>query len=224
MQNSGHRRATVQRLANPLLAIVAMLSVTNVLASENVGHISGRVTDPDGAAVSDAQITISDQSGHTACDTRSGPEGSFTCTLAGAGSYSVTVTAIQFAPVKTDVLVGPGSSAEVSLHLRSLAARRLAVTVVAQALAILSPDPAAQVFDHDKTLDASPGRPGAPMSIPGLPIETASGGIKAPQYFTPGVAGDHGEPIGQFLQVGGYLYPNNLPRTHMGTVIPTRTC
>ena len=49
-----------------------------------------------------------------------------------------------------------------------------------------------------------------PISIPGLPIETASGGIKAPQYFVPGVAGDHGEPIAQYIAVGGYLVPNNL--------------
>lgn len=54
------------------------------------------------------------------------------------------------------------------------------------------------------------GRPGAPVSIPGYPIETASSGIKAPQYFAPGVAGDHGEPIAQYIAVGTYLVPNNL--------------
>jgi hypothetical protein len=43
-----------------------------------------------------------------------------------------------------------------------------------------------------------------------MPIETAAGGIKAPQYFVPGVAGDHGEPIAQSIAVGGYLVPNNL--------------
>ena len=59
-------------------------------------------------------------------------------------------------------------------------------------------------------LDANPGRPGPPVSIPGIPIETASGGIKAPQYFAPGVAGDHGEPIASFIQVGSFLLPNNL--------------
>jgi hypothetical protein len=48
------------------------------------------------------------------------------------------------------------------------------------------------------------------VSIPGYPIETASGGIKAPQYFAPGVAGDHGEPIAQYIAVGSYLVPNNL--------------
>ena len=74
----------------------------------------------------------------------------------------------------------------------------------------LTPDPAVKVFASAELLDANPGRPGAPVSIPGYPIETASGGIKAPQYFAPGVAGDHGEPIAQYLQVGSYLVPNNL--------------
>ena len=66
------------------------------------------------------------------------------------------------------------------------------------------------MFASEDLLDANPGRPGAPISIPGYPIETASSGIKAPQYFAPGVAGDHGEPIAQFVQVGSYLVPNNL--------------
>jgi hypothetical protein len=30
------------------------------------------------------------------------------------------------------------------------------------------------------------------------------------------VAGDHGEPIAQFYQVGEYLYPNNLPANAHG--------
>src|SRR5581483_251934 len=34
--------------------------------------------------------------------------------------------------------------------------------------------------------------------------------IKAPQYFAPGVAGDHGESIASFIQVGSFLLPNNL--------------
>jgi hypothetical protein len=75
---------------------------------------------------------------------------------------------------------------------------------------IRQPDPAQRVFVRDEILDANPGRPGAPVSTPGLPIETASSGIKAPQYFAPGVAGDHGEPIAQFIQVGSFLMPNNL--------------
>ena len=63
---------------------------------------------------------------------------------------------------------------------------------------------------RQELLDANPGRPGAPVSLPGLPIETASGGIKAPQYFVPGVAGDHGEPIAQYIAIGTHLVTDNL--------------
>jgi hypothetical protein len=90
--------------------------------------------------------------------------------------------------------------------------RKDSVTVYAdgQSNTIENPDPSQRILVRQELLDANPGRPGAPVSIPGLPIETASGGIKAPQYFSPGVAGDHGEPIATFLQVGSYLVPNNL--------------
>src|ERR1700689_4774019 len=84
------------------------------------------------------------------------------------------------------------------------------VTADVSKIDIASPDPSQKVLVREELLDANPARPGAPISIPGLPIETASGGIKAPQYFAPGVAGDHGEPIAQYLSVGGYLVPNNL--------------
>jgi len=46
---------------------------------------------------------------------------------------------------------------------------------------VLQPDAAAKVFATQDLLDASPRPPGAPISIPGYPIETASSGIKAPQ-------------------------------------------
>src|SRR5450432_2314036 len=84
------------------------------------------------------------------------------------------------------------------------------VTVDVRDIDIRQPDPAQRVMVRDEILDANPGRPGAPVSIPGVPIETASGGIKATQYFAPGVAGDHGEPIAQYVAVGSYLLSNNL--------------
>jgi len=91
-----------------------------------------------------------------------------------------------------------------------VAGQQIVVTTDLSQIDIASPDPSQKVMVREELLDANPGRPGAPISIPGLPVETASGGIKAPQYFAPGVAGDHGEPIAQYLSVGGYLVPNNL--------------
>ncbi len=85
------------------------------------------------------------------------------------------------------------------------------ITVIARrSRTVENPDPSRRILVRQELLDANPGRPGVPVSIPGLPAETASGGIKAPQYFAPGVAGDHGEPIAQFIQLGSYLVPNNL--------------
>ena len=55
-----------------------------------------------------------------------------------------------------------------------------------------------------------------PVSIPGMPVESPAGGVKPPQYFVPGVAGDHGEPIAMFFQVGGFLFQNNLPANAHG--------
>lgn len=75
---------------------------------------------------------------------------------------------------------------------------------------VLSPDPSTEAYTRDDLLPANPGRPGIPFSVPGFPTETSAGGIKAPQYFAPGVAGDHGEPIAQFFQVGDFLFQNNL--------------
>ncbi len=88
--------------------------------------------------------------------------------------------------------------------------QQIVVTTDASRVELVAPDPSHKVMVREELLDGNPGRPGAPLSIPGLPIETASGGIKAPQYFAPGVAGDHGEPVGQYLAVGGFLVPNNL--------------
>ena len=87
---------------------------------------------------------------------------------------------------------------------------QIVVTGQVDDVSLASPDPSQRVLVREELLDANPGRPGAPVSIPGLPIETAAGGIKAPQYFVPGVAGDHGEPIAQYIAVGDYLLPNNL--------------
>jgi hypothetical protein len=50
-----------------------------------------------------------------------------------------------------------------------------------------------------------------PVSIPGMPVESPAGGVKPPQYFAPGVAGDHGEPIAMFFWVGGYLSQRRNP-------------
>jgi hypothetical protein len=132
--------------------------------------------------------------------------------LSSAGQFVVKVEAPGFRPIEQPIGVALSGSSEITVKMAQLSTRTESVSVTADVndLDVLSPDPAMKVFASENLLDANPGRPGAPISIPGYPIETASSGIKAPQYFAPGVAGDHGEPIAQYLQVGSYLVGNNL--------------
>jgi len=149
-------------------------------------------------------------------EAKSDERGSFIFGDIDPGEYQLRAEEPTFVAVTLDIPISRGQQKQVTLQFRQLVSVSQAITVVASAPSLLTPDPAQTIVIHDQVLDANPGRPGAPISIPGLPIETASGGIKAPQYFAPGVAGDHGEPIAQYFQIEDFLYPNNLPANAHG--------
>jgi hypothetical protein len=175
------------------------------------GSLSGQLTDPRGQPISGATVTAKSLD-NAIRQARSDPEGRFAFSSLPPGVYRLAASAPGFADASQSIALTGGEALAVVLRFERLTPRREAVTVTAgiQNLDIQNPDPGQRTLVRDEVLDANAGRPGAPVSIPGLPIESASGGIKAPQYFAPGVAGDHGEPIASFLQVGSYLMPNNL--------------
>ncbi len=180
------------------------------------GRVTGKVLDPQGATVSGARISLLNAAGTLVRKATSDPDGSFMLDGISAGAYQLAAEATGFLPTLTNVGIAAGQEQHVNLQFQQVASSLQQVTVVASEPSSLTPDPAQSIIIHEQVLDANPGRPGAPISIPGLPIETASGGIKAPQYFAPGVAGDHGEPIAQYFQIGNFLYPNNLPANAHG--------
>ena len=198
-----------------IIAIVALLLTCGAVSAVAV-PLSGRVVDPQGAPVAGAELTLLNAGGSAVTRATTGDDGRFTLTNIDPGDYQLRAESPSFVTVIADVAVGSGHQSEVALQFQQIAAVQQQVTVVASDPSLMTPDPAQSIFIHDQVLDANPGRPGAPISIPGLPIETASGGIKAPQYFAPGVAGDHGEPIAQYFQIGDFLVPNNLPANAHG--------
>lgn len=159
-------------------------------------RVAGYVQDPSGAPVAGATVTAhgartaTDSSGHYVLSTP-------------AGVTSLEVAVEQTTSFRLAIDLEEDRELNIRLKVGST------VTVQAEQDA-LAPDPSTQGYTRDELLEANPGRPGVPLSVPGYPVETASGGIKAPQYFAPGVAGDHGEPIAQFLAVGSFLFQNNL--------------
>ena len=210
---SGYRLG--RRISRLLGIFVGLLFATSVSAAQP-GSIHGIVVDPQNAPIAQARVALVNSGGNTVAETTSNAQGNFTISDVDSGVYQLRAEAASFVAVVADVSVAAGRQKEASLQFQQIVSAQQQVTVVASAPSSLTPDPAQSVVIHDQVLDANPGRPGAPISIPGLPIETASGGIKAPQYFSPGVAGDHGEPIAQFFQLGDFLFPNNLPANAHG--------
>ena len=176
----------------------------------------GSVEDPQGGAVADASVALLPVHRTAALVTTTDQQGHFEFHDVAPGAYRLSAEAPGFITVTGDITLVAGRANHADLQFRQLATQNQQVSVVDSEPAALTPDPSERIVVHDEVLEANPGRPGAPISIPGLPIETSSGGIKAPQYFAPGVAGDHGEPIAQYFQIGDFLFPNNLPSNAHG--------
>src|SRR5215469_14667163 len=161
--------------------------------------LTGKVLS-DGAAVSGAILKAGTES------TTSDSNGGFRLELP-TGGYKLQISANGHAPLSLQLSLTADTELTIELNPSST------LTVVADET---SADPSAQVNAANDLIAAGPGLPGVPFSLPGFPSETASGGVKAPQYFAPGVAGDHGEPIAQYIRVGDFLFPNNLPANAHG--------
>ena len=203
-------RVGLWTLAIAILVIAAFACTLAAVAQNAIGHATGIVLDPDGRPVAGAHVKLDSASGVRLIGI-TGSDGGFTIALPAWGDYTVRVEAEGFASLTLNVDLN-ATTANMALRLERVAEATEEVIVSGDVseISLTSPDPSEKVLVREELLDANPGRPGAPISIPGLPIETASGGIKAPQYFVPGVAGDHGEPIAQYIAVGGYLVTNNL--------------
>jgi hypothetical protein len=206
-QNARRRMAW----ANILIVCSLLFFGVTLRAPAQEFVVKGRVIAPDGKALPNATVQLVDGNQIRARAT-TGPDGLFQIALPSTGNFLLKVDAPGFRPVEQAVSIARSGASEITVRMTQLSSRVENVTVIADMNQsdVFSPDPAEKIFVRQDLLDANPGRPGAPVSIPGYPIETASSGIKAPQYFAPGVAGDHGEPIAQYIAVGSYLVPNNL--------------
>jgi|SRR5579859_412275 len=180
--------------------------------------LKGTLVDPQGRLVPNATIRVLRRADSTRRETATDAEGQFILAGLEGGEYRLTAESPGFVALTRTIVVQVQGEQIENLQFLTLASRSESVVVAATVAdaGIFEPDPAQRVMIRDETLDANPGRPGMPISIPGMPVESPSGGVKPPQYFSPGVAGDHGEPIAMFFQVGGYLFPNNLPANAHG--------
>ena len=198
------------------LALLTIL-MTALACAEST--LTGSLSDPQGRAVVSANLSLLRRADSFRRSATTTDEGEFDFGVLDPGEYRVTAEAPGFRILTRAVVVRPdGPIQVVALQFSTIQTEDQSVTVSADVsdINVFAPDPATRIMIRDETLDANPGRPGMPISIPGMPAESPAGGVKPPQYFAPGVAGDHGEPIAMFFQVGGFLFQNNLPANAHG--------
>ncbi len=186
-----------RRVARPAGLFLLLIFPLHARAQQDTVTLEGEVVSAQGKPLPGVVLSTNGSAGRPV-----EPSGRFALALP-RGLTHVVARAERYASFQTDLDL----EADQTLHIELREDE--SVTVHAHA-DVLSPDPSTTAYTREDLLAANPGRAGVPFSIPGFPAETASGGIKAPQYFAPGVAGDHGEPIAQFFQVGNFLFQNNL--------------
>jgi hypothetical protein len=169
------------------LLIGACAALISAQAQTIQPHLSGTVLDPSGRPVAQAHIEFDTRTGQRiASITGTGPNGVFSTSLPAWGAYSLHIEAAGFEPMaRTLQLNAETSTLTFRFEKVSAATEDVIVNGDVSEIALEAPDPSQKVLVREQLLDANPGRPGAPISIPGLPIETAAGGIKAPQYLRP---------------------------------------
>src|SRR5260370_30086886 len=90
------------------VGLLGMLCAGIAVAQRDVGHIIGLITDPQGAVVPGARVTITEDATGLKYEVQSGPDGEYIRPLLKPGTYTVTAEAAGFRRVaqKNVVLVG----------------------------------------------------------------------------------------------------------------------
>jgi hypothetical protein len=110
------------RLAIGLVAVVLLLSIP-LLAQNNTGIISGRVTDPSGAVVPNAQIIVTQTEANVDAVSATNSDGLFRVPSLRDGPYRVTITASGFKRQVREGLslrIGENLNVEIRLEVRAV--------------------------------------------------------------------------------------------------------
>src|SRR6266567_1656080 len=114
-----------------IAALFVCLPKLAVAQSLTSGGVTGTVTDPSGAAVPNASVTLKNNDTGATQNTTTTSSGAYRFALLNPGSYSVAVTSQGFQGVQQNVAVAVGQSSTVDMKLQ-VAAANTTVEVTAQ--------------------------------------------------------------------------------------------
>ncbi len=135
---------TVKRLITGMLAllVIALLMAPSLMAQSLVsGDLTGTVTDPSGAVVPGAQVTLKNNANGQTRNTTSNSNGSYRFSLLSPGSYTVSATAQGFSKAETTASINVGQA--------TIADVKLAVGSSSQTVEVTSAAPLVQADNAD---------------------------------------------------------------------------
>src|SRR6266446_3150818 len=123
------------------LAVFALLALTfSAFAQVQNGQLTGTVTDPSGAAIANAKVTVANPATGFSASTTSNSSGNYTVRELPVGTYKVTAEASGFKTVSnTDVAVNAGTIAHVDVKMTLGQAKEI-VEVTGAAAAVNTED------------------------------------------------------------------------------------
>src|SRR5579864_4510432 len=166
-----------------ILAVGVLLSVLQLQAQVDTGSITGTVTDPSGAVVSGARVTLTNEGTAASLSVTTGSDGSYTFSPVKIGSYKIEVTAQGFKTItQTNIVVNVSANVLVNLKLQTGS--------VTETVEVTSSVPVLQ------TQDASVGQVMDSRNVNNLPLNgrnftflaQLSAGVNSPQADTRGNA------------------------------------
>src|ERR1700739_4109143 len=161
---------------NLILIVVCCTGVMGFAQSDR-GSVSGIVTDPSGAGITGAKVTVTNAAMGTQNSTVTTGVGEYTIPELPAGVYSVTVLAPGFSKlVHTGITVSVGETAHVDLNM-GVGQGTTTVTVTADAPLIQTDSPQNNVEVSANDMNA------LQLNIPGI------GGVRDPRGFAALVPG-----------------------------------
>ena len=108
-------------LAMAAVVCLALVTATpNAFAQATFGNIAGTVTDPAGAAIPNAQVSISDTERGTTYQTTTNSSGNYTQTHLLAGQYKIVITAPGFADINANAVVQVDTTTRADAQMRMM--------------------------------------------------------------------------------------------------------
>jgi hypothetical protein len=128
------------RISLKFLLLFSMVAAL-VFGQRDLGTVTGTISDPQGAAIPNAKVSIKDSATGVSYDTVTNESGSFTRPALNPGTYTVVVEAAGFQKAQqSNVLVNPGEPVAVNIALKvGNATETVEVTAAAPLLQTESP-------------------------------------------------------------------------------------